>query len=59
MSHGGLFYNLVETVCLRWLPGEFSADITSTSVALSGIRNLHLYMLKWNVNFIDSGMGAS
>ena len=58
MRHGGPFYNWVEAVCLRWLPEAFSADITSTSVALGGVRNLHLSMLKRDVHFFNSGWGA-
>lgn len=46
MYHGEPFYNLLETMSLRAPPEELFAEITSASVALSGVQNLYLYMMQ-------------
>lgn len=49
----------METVYLRARLEESSADITFVSFALSGIRNLHLYVLQRDLDFAVSGRGVS
>ena len=49
----------MEAVYLRARLDESSVDITSVSFALSGILNLHLYVLQRDLDFAVSGRGVS